>query len=103
MSKVPENSEEMASDASGPDAGEATRAEAGSVRARPSWKQVALAAGGLAVTVAGTVVVTLVATHNSARRANAAAYAHGLLDGAEAARNADYFDEDDDYYFDEDD
>jgi hypothetical protein len=44
----------------------------------------------------GTVVVTLVATHNSARRANAAAYAHGLLDGAKAASNGYDFDEDDD-------
>ncbi|PTH86973.1 hypothetical protein C9J60_16390 [Streptomyces sp. A244] len=102
MSKVPENGEEMASEASGPVAGEATQAEAGPVRSGPSWKQVAVAAGGFAVTVVGTVVVTLVATHNSARRANAAAYAHGLLDGAKAASNGYDFDEGDDY-FDEDD
>ncbi|MEU9439339.1 hypothetical protein AB0D42_00120 [Streptomyces sp. NPDC048304] len=96
MSKVPENGEETASEASSPVPGEAAQANASPVRSRPSWKQIAVAAGGFAVTVVGTVVVTLVATHNSARRANAAAYAHGLLDGAEAARNEYDFDEDDD-------
>ncbi|WP_328554322.1 hypothetical protein [Streptomyces sp. NBC_00358] len=101
MSKVPENGDEMASDGSGPVAGEAAQAEAGPVRSGPSWKQVAVAAGSLAVTAAGAVVVTLIATHNSARMANAAAYAHGLLDGANAARNGYDFDDDD--YFDEDD
>ena len=102
MSKVPENGEEMASEASGPVAGEAAQAEAGRVRSGPSWKQVAVAVGGFAVTVVGTAVVTLAATRNTARMANAAAYAHGLLDGAEAARNGYDFDEDDDN-FDEDD
>ncbi|MFF8599520.1 hypothetical protein ACF065_26065 [Streptomyces sp. NPDC015232] len=92
MSKVPENGEETAFEASSPVAGE----PAGPVRSGPSWKQIAVAAGGFAVTVAGTVVVTLVATHNSARMANAAAYAHGLLDGAKAARSGYDFDEDDD-------
>ncbi|MER6024525.1 hypothetical protein [Streptomyces sp. NPDC001851] len=102
MSKVPENGEETAPEASSPVADEAAQAKASPVRSGPSWKRIAVAAGGFAVTVVGTVVVTLVATHNSARRANAAAYAHGLLDGAEAARNEYDFDEDDDY-FDEDD
>jgi len=54
---------------------------------RVSWKRVAIGAGGLALTVGGTVVATLAATHSSARRENAAAYAHGLLDAAEAIRN----------------
>lgn len=102
MSKVPESSEEMASEVSGPVADEDAQAEAGPVKSGPSWKQVAVAAGGFAVTAVGAVVVTLVATRNSARMANAAAYAHGLLDGAKAARNSYDFDEDD-YYFDEDD
>lgn len=52
-----------------------------------SWKRIAIGAGGLALTVGGTVVATLAATHNSARRENAAAYAHGLLDAVEAIRN----------------
>ncbi|MBY8877485.1 hypothetical protein [Actinacidiphila acidipaludis] len=103
MSKVPENGEEKASETSSPVAGEPAEAKAGPVRSGPSWKQIAVAAGGFAVTVAGTVVVTLVATHNSARMANAAAYAHGLLDGAKAARSGYDFDEDDDYFDDEDD
>lgn len=42
-------------------------------------------------------MVTLVATHSSALRANAAAHAHGFLDGAEAAKNGYSVDENDDY------
>ncbi|AYG82022.1 hypothetical protein DWB77_04190 [Streptomyces hundungensis] len=98
MSKVSENGEEKAPEPSSSVACEVTEAKAGPVRSGPSWKQIAVAAGGFAVTVVGTVVVTLVATNNSARMANAAAYAHGLLDGAKAARNGCDFDEEDDYY-----
>lgn len=96
MSKVTENGEEMASEASSPVASKAARAKASLVRSGPSWKQIAVTAGGFAVTAVGAVVVTLAATHNSARMANAAAYAHGLLDGAKAARNGYDFDEDGD-------
>lgn len=56
-------------------------------RPRVPWKRIAIGAGGLALTVGGTVVATLAATHSSARRENAAAYAHGLLDAVEAIRN----------------
>lgn len=55
------------------------------------------AACGFTVTAVGAVMVTLVATHSSALRANAAAHAHGFLDGAEAAKNGYSVDENDDY------
>jgi hypothetical protein len=97
VNKVPDNGEEMASEASGPVAGEAAQAKVDPAKSGPSWKQVAVTAGGYAVAAVGAVVVTLVATRNSARMANAAAYAHGLLDGAEAAKHGYDFDEDDDY------
>lgn len=51
------------------------------------WKRIAVAAGGVALTVAGTVVATLAATHKTARHENAAAYAHGLVAAVEAIRN----------------
>ena len=51
------------------------------------WKKVALAVGGAAVTVAGTVVATLAATHKSAVSENAAAYANGISDALKAVRN----------------
>ena len=92
MSRAAENDAEMAPEAFS----HAASSEGAPVKSRPSWKQVALIAGGFVATAVGTVAVTLAATHNSARVANAAAYAHGLLDGARAARNGYDFDEDDD-------
>ncbi|MER6460441.1 hypothetical protein ABT278_08225 [Streptomyces sp. NPDC001228] len=76
--------------------GEAAQAETGLVRSGPSWKRIACAAGGTAATAVGTAVITLVAAHRSARTANAAGYAPGLLDGAEVARNGCDFDQDGD-------
>lgn len=88
----PENGEETTSEACSPTASEAAQAEANLVRSGPSWKRIAVAAGGI-VTAVSTAIITLVATHKSAHMANAAAYTHGLLDGAETARNGYDFDE----------
>ncbi len=56
-------------------------------RSKWPWKKVALALGGAAVTVAGTVVATLAATHRSAVSENAAAYGNGISDALNAVRN----------------
>lgn len=51
------------------------------------WKKVAVAVGGAAVTVVGTVVATLAATHKTAVTENAAAYANGISDALKAVRD----------------
>lgn len=47
------------------------------------WRTVALLVGGAVATVTGTAVLTLVATHKSARHENAKAYANGFVDAIE--------------------
>jgi len=42
---------------------------------------------GAVVTVAGTVVATLAATHKTAVHENAKAYAHGMKDAMETVQN----------------
>ena len=71
-------------------------------RSKVPWKKVAALAGGAAVTVAGTVVATLVATHKSARRENFAAYMNGMKDGMCAVENDYHYDPSDhgDAYYD---
>jgi hypothetical protein len=49
------------------------------------WRPIALVAAGAAVTIAGTVVATLAATHRTAVLENAKAYAHGMHDALSAA------------------
>ena len=51
------------------------------------WKKVALVVGGAAVTIGGTVVATLAATHRTAVSENAAAYVNGISDALAAVRN----------------
>lgn len=53
----------------------------------------AVVAGGAVLTVAGTVVVTLAATHNSAVKHNLRAYANGVSDTLAAIRDGVDFDE----------
>ncbi len=50
-------------------------------RAGFSWKKAVLVVGGLTVVVAGTVAVTLLATHKSAVTENPIAYVNGLVEG----------------------
>lgn len=51
------------------------------------WKKVAFVVGGAAVTIGGTVVATLAATHKTAVSENAAAYVNGINDALAAVRN----------------
>ena len=50
------------------------------------WKKVAFVVGGAAVTIGGTVVATLAATHKTAVSENAAAYVNGINDALAAVR-----------------
>lgn len=61
-------------------------AAVGSSRAR-RWKRAAAVAGGVAVTVVGTAVVTLAATHRSAVEFNRRAYLNGIDDVLDAIKN----------------
>lgn len=51
------------------------------------WKKVAFVIGGAVVTIGGTVVATLAATHKTAVSENAAAYVNGINDALAAVRN----------------
>lgn len=50
-------------------------------RGRFSWKKAVVVVGGLTVVVAGTVAVTLLATHKSAVTENAIAFVNGIVEG----------------------
>ena len=57
------------------------------------WRRIALVAGGTVVTAAGSAVVTLAATHKTAKLENAKAYAHGMRDALHAVqKGVDPFD-----------
>lgn len=97
---VPEEIQELPGDLASP---EPVQAEIESEPARRPWKKVAAWVGGGVALVAGAVVATLAATHKSAVRENAAAYANGLLDGASGDEDDDDFDNYDfDHDFEED-
>lgn len=78
---------EVATDGPTPERGDDGDAGIEDRRSGIPWKRIAVTAGGVALTVAGTIVATLAATNNTARRENASAYAHGLIDAVEAIRN----------------
>ena len=54
---------------------------------RRPWKKIAMGVGSVVVIVAGTVVVTLLATKASAVEMNAKAYINGLNDGYSQCQN----------------
>lgn len=51
------------------------------------WRRIAVGTAGAIMTAAGTVVLTLAATHKTAVFENAKAYANGMNDALDAVRN----------------